>query len=286
MRLFAALRPAQWTKNLLCFVPLVFTSSYRDPASLLAALLSFAAFCGLSSAAYLANDVVDRKTDRENPRTARRPVASGEVTPVAALFVAAFLAFLGLALARAIGILPVALGFLFLQALYILGGRERAGLDVALIGCTFVMRAVGGAEAIRVPTSPWLFGIAFLVAARIVLAKRAAEAAANTPRRASLAEVPVETWHSFGSGVTGAILATYALYAFTSETASRIVRHLPADVPPLLLTFPFVLYALFRFEVLARRGQGLEPERLVWCDPPLFFAVLGWFLTVLFALYA
>lgn len=282
MNLLRALRPAQWTKNLVCFVPLLFTASFRDWA---ASFGAFVAFSALSSAGYLVNDLADAEADRRDARTATRPIAAGDVAPGAALTAAAALAALGLWTARFAGALPVAVSFLLLHLVYTFVARRVAGLDVALIGCTFVLRAMGGAEAIDVPTSPWLFGIAFLAALRIALAKRSAQArrAAGAVRPA-LAEVPAETWDAFGTATTGAILATYAIYAFSSETASRIAGNLPSDVPPLLLTYPFVAYGLFRFEVLSRRGAAEEPERLLWIDPPLFGAVLAWLAAVVFVM--
>lgn len=281
--LLLALRPAQWTKNLLCFVPLLFTRSFRDPAAVLAAVLATAVLCLLSSAAYLANDVLDRNRDRANPRTAHRPVASGAVSPETALAVSFLLALLGLLLSFPLGLLPVVAVFLALQALYTAFARHHAGVDVVVIGVLFVLRAVAGAVVIHVATSPWLFGVAFLAALRIALAKRAAEASTAPLHRPAAAQIPAETWNAFGTAVTGAILATYALYAFsslTAETLSGLASNLPGGIPPLLLTYPFVAYCLFRFELLARSGAAAEPERLVWTDPGLFGGILAWFLSV------
>lgn len=284
MRFLSALRPLQWTKNLLCFVPLVFTASFPRPAAWRGAVLAFAAFCLLSSASYLANDIHDRETDRADPRTRNRPVARGDLSAGAAAGLSGVLAAAGLFVAHAAGALGVAVAFLVLQALYTFAARRAPGWDVVLVGCTFVLRAMGGAEAIAVPTSPWLFAVAFLVACRIALAKRSAEARAGVARPFRAA-IPAAAWDGFGTAVAGAILATYALYAFSSETASRLAARLPAGTPPLLLTLPFVAYGLFRFEVLVAEGRMGEPERVLLSDPPLFATALAWLGAVVFVLW-
>src|ERR1700686_2670415 len=76
-----ALRPRQWTKNILLFAGLLFAGKLDEPTAWLAALAAFAAFCAVSSAAYLVNDVRDTDADRLHPSKRFRPVASGELSP-------------------------------------------------------------------------------------------------------------------------------------------------------------------------------------------------------------
>src|SRR5919202_4256255 len=79
--LLKAMRPLQWSKNVLLFAGLLFALKFTDPASILKALAGFALFCVFSSVIYLINDLRDRERDRLNPRTARRPIASGALKP-------------------------------------------------------------------------------------------------------------------------------------------------------------------------------------------------------------
>ena len=85
---FVALRPRQWTKNLLLFAGIVFAAQLGDPARWLAAIVAFVAYCAASSAAYLVNDVRDAEDDRLHPVKCARPVARGELSPRAALWLA------------------------------------------------------------------------------------------------------------------------------------------------------------------------------------------------------
>ena len=74
-----ALRPDQWTKNLIVFAGLIFGLRLFEPSAALTAVTAFAVFCGLSSAMYLLNDLLDREEDRRHPVKRHRPIAAGQV---------------------------------------------------------------------------------------------------------------------------------------------------------------------------------------------------------------
>src|SRR6185312_13929181 len=77
--LVRALRPHQWVKNLLVFVPLVCAAAFDNIGSWEAALECFLGFCAIASAIYLLNDIADLASDRAHPRKSRRPFARGAV---------------------------------------------------------------------------------------------------------------------------------------------------------------------------------------------------------------
>src|SRR5215472_12271827 len=91
--LIESLRPSQWVKNGFVFCALIFSRSltywHRTALVTMAALV----FCAVSSAAYLVNDVLDARDDREHPVKRLRPVASGRISTKAALCTAAGLGF-------------------------------------------------------------------------------------------------------------------------------------------------------------------------------------------------
>src|ERR687890_654894 len=89
----AALRPRQWTKNLLLFGGIVFAAKLGDLTRWVDALAAFAAYCAASSASYLVNDVRDAPHDRAHPIKRLRPIARGEVSPRLAEAMAAVLLF-------------------------------------------------------------------------------------------------------------------------------------------------------------------------------------------------
>ena len=75
-QLFISMRPKQWSKNIIVFAGLFFAEDVFDPVKIKAALIAFAAFCLISSAGYLINDVVDREKDRLHPVKRNRPIAA------------------------------------------------------------------------------------------------------------------------------------------------------------------------------------------------------------------
>jgi decaprenyl-phosphate phosphoribosyltransferase len=105
---FVALRPRQWTKNLLLFAGIIFAAELGDAGRWVAAVTAFAAYCAASSAAYLVNDVRDIAADRLHPVKRARPIARGELAPRRALALAAALTALALALAAFLGPLSLA----------------------------------------------------------------------------------------------------------------------------------------------------------------------------------
>jgi decaprenyl-phosphate phosphoribosyltransferase len=101
--LVVGLRPRQWVKNLLVLAAPFAAGALLEPGVLGPTLLAFVAFCAVSSAVYLVNDVADREADRLHPHKRNRPVASGRLTVPVALAAAAVLAVAGLALAAVPG---------------------------------------------------------------------------------------------------------------------------------------------------------------------------------------
>src|SRR3954452_20151461 len=103
--LVVAVRPRQWTKNGLIFVPLAFTLNLQQPMLLARSVIAFICFCALSSAGYLLNDVMDVEADRQHPVKRLRPIAAGKISIGFAMGVGVALAFVGLALAFRINVL-------------------------------------------------------------------------------------------------------------------------------------------------------------------------------------
>ena len=144
-------RPGHWIKNFFVFAPLVFSRRFTDAAAVLESAMAFAAFCLASSAIYALNDVMDRKEDARHPTKCRRPVASGQVSPTAAiglaLVLAACAAVLAAALRPAFALWLAA--YLVIMLAYVLGLKRVAILDVLILAVGFVIRACAGGAADR-----------------------------------------------------------------------------------------------------------------------------------------
>lgn len=268
----AALRPRQWTKNLLVFAGIVFAAKLGDPVRWLEAIACFVAYCAASSAAYLVNDVRDIDADRAHPIKRRRPIASGELDPRMALVLAVALGVTSLGLVIPLGLGSVALLLLFasLQASYTLSLKHVVLVDVFAIAALFVIRASAGAVAVDVPISPWLYLCTGLLALFLALGKRRAELvlveSRETPGRRVLEGYTLPLIDQLVTIVAAATIAAYALYTFTARDSST-----------LMATIPFVVFGIFRYLLLLHRHQaGEEPEQVLLRDVPILAAVVLW----------
>jgi 4-hydroxybenzoate polyprenyltransferase len=265
----AALRPYQWTKNLLLFAGIVFAAKLGDPGRWLAAVAAFLAYCSASSAAYLLNDVRDVASDRLHPVKRTRPIARGELAPRAALVLAAALLVTSVALVGPLGLRSVAclIAFVALQGAYSLGLKAVELVDVLAIAGLFVLRASAGAIAVDVRISDWLLVCTFLLALFVALGKRRAELGLEgVHARASLSGYSVPLVDQLLAIVAAATIAAYTAYASTAH-----------DSRWLLATVPLVVHGLFRYLLLLHReGLGEEPESLLVEDVPLLATVAVW----------
>jgi len=270
--LAVALRPRQWTKNLLLFAGIIFAAEIGDAARWLQAGAAFALYCAASSAAYLVNDLVDAPADRLHPVKRRRPLARGELTPRVAVVSASALVGVAAALAGALGL--VAIGFLALflaiQTAYTLGLKHVVLVDVMAIAALFVVRAAAGADAVDVRISPWLLVCTALLALFLGLGKRRGElvlvGAETTPGRPVLEGYSLELIDQLIAVVAAATVLAYTVYTLTARESQALA-----------VTIPFVLFGVFRYLLLLHRaGKGEEPENVLVTDVPILATVAVW----------
>lgn len=270
-----ALRPRQWTKNAAVLAPLVFAHKALVPERVLQALAATVAFCLLSSAVYVFNDLVDREKDRLHPLKRLRPIASGALgtAPAVGLGVLVGAAGLGLLALLAPHAFWAAVGYLGLQVLYTAVLKRLVIVDIIAIALGFVVRVASGALAIDVPISSWLYICTFLLALFLGFSKRRAELVlldkAAGAHRANLAELSLPLVDQLISVVTASTVVSYALYTMSEDT----VRKFGTD--NLKFTIPCVVYGIFRYLYLIhRKGEGGSPEKLLLSDAPLLIDIL------------
>ena len=265
-----AMRPRQWSKNLLLFAGIIFAAEVGDLVRWAEAGVAFAAYCAASSAAYLVNDVRDTAHDRLHPLKRLRPVARGELSSRAALLLAGALVVLAAALVAPLGLLSLAFlaGFLALQGAYSFGLKHVVLVDVLAIAALFVIRSAAGAEAVDVRISPWLLVCTALLALFLALAKRRSELVLPGTGRPVLEGYSLALVDQLITITVACTIAAYSVYTITAHSAA------------LAATIPFVVFGLFRYLLLVHRDElGEEPENVLLTDRPLIFAVSLWAVT-------
>jgi decaprenyl-phosphate phosphoribosyltransferase len=264
-----ASRPRQWLKNALVAIAPAAAGVLTRPLVLLHLAAAFTAFCLLSSATYLVNDVRDRHQDRLHPRKRHRPVAAGEIRPRGALRLAVPMVGAGLGLALLVRPLLALLGTAYLAVTtgYSIWWRRLVVVDIVAVAAGFVLRAIGGATAAGVGVSRAFLIVIAGCALFIVAGKRYAELGARRPSRASLRRYSRPALRLMVTATAALAVAAYTWWAV-------------ARGPRMLSLVPFVLW-LGRYRGLLRAGAGEAPEELVTSDPGLLALGLLW--AVLFA---
>lgn len=289
MNLLLAMRPNQWTKNIIVLAAFFFAfwdRSQPNPlelADLLHAVAGAAIFCLVSSAVYIFNDIRDIEDDRRHPTKRKRPIAAGKVSIRHA-------AVLGIAL-LAVGLLAawmlspafttVLIGYVVIQIAYNLWLRPVALIDILVIAAGFVLRALAGAVVLgNVTISPWLLLCTFLLALFLALCKRRHEkvvpSESGDAARVSLRKYDARLLDSLIAISSSATIVSYSIYTLWPETVEKF------GTQGLGFTIPFVIFGIFRYLDLAYRHEKADrPEKILLSDVPLLVDLALYGLTAL-----
>jgi 4-hydroxybenzoate polyprenyltransferase len=270
-----------WVKNVFVFAALIFSRRLAGPwaESLPAvglALGAFVCFCLASSAVYVFNDVLDRKTDLVHPQRRNRPIAAGRIRVRTALDVS-----VGCALLAVIGsgllsnaLTVILLAYIVLMILYSMGLKHVMILDCAIIALGFCLRAVAGAVVINVFISPWLVICTFALTLFLAFSKRRGEIAqlqANSEAfRKTLGEYTPELLAHMLDVSSVLAVVCFLLYAMDFRTRELFGSN------NLVYTTPVVLYCIFRFSALTQKGSYSDPVQLILKDRPFQVGLVLW----------
>ena len=266
LALLKACRPKQWAKNVLVFVAPAAAGVLTQSLELRLTLQGFVAFCLVSSATYLLNDVLDVESDRRHPKKRLRPIASGAVPIPVAVATAAVLFVAGVALAAFTNwtLAGIVAGYAVLTTAYSLFLKQVAVLDLVILSAGFILRLLGGAYAAGVEVSEWfllvsLFGSLFIAGAKRFAEKQelGAEAAALRP---TLGAYSVEYLGFVRSVAAAAVMICYCQWAVESGDSGRY-----ATPWVQLSIIPFVI-AILRYALLVDHGEGSAPEEVLSSD--------------------
>ncbi|MEO1153541.1 MAG: UbiA family prenyltransferase [Pseudomonadota bacterium] len=249
-----ALRPHQWSKNILVFLPML---AAHDLQSLNTVILTFLAFCLTASAVYVINDLLDLPADRAHPRKRNRPFAKGDLSALYGVGLATGLligAGLLVALTASFGVLAILSLYFTATLAYSAWLKRKLIIDILLLAGLYTIRIVAGGIAATVPLSPWLLGFSMFIFLALAAVKRQAELAdqlkterSSTGRAYEVEDLPVIRAIAIGAGQ--AAILVLALYL-----ASDTVRAL-YDRPTLLWGIaPLVLYWILRMIMKTHRG--------------------------------
>ena len=248
MNYLKTLRLEQWYKNLVVFVGIIFA---LQPHVWLSAVTTFIAFCLISSAGYIINDLHDTNEDRTHPIKRNRPIAAGYIGKGTAATMAITLSIIGLLALLLVNLntFLVGLGYLALATAYTyyLKPRYYIGLTAKSLG--FVLRALAGCTALVILPSGWLFSCVFILALLLATAKL---------RNEGVKELSIT------------LLFIYTTYTFYQN-------------PLMIITVVPVAYAIYRYIQLY--NKGVESNPVILKDRRLLSTIFLWLVTVSLALH-
>ncbi len=273
-------RPKQWAKNVLVFVAPAaagvlnpFDSTYY----LRLTLVGFVAFCLVSSATYIVNDILDVESDRAHPTKRNRPIAAGVVPMGVAIAAAAVMFCTGVTAAvlnRGFGSDPnwalggIVAGYAVLTTVYSFWLKRVVVLDLVILSAGFILRLLGGAFAAGVDVSDWFLVISLFGSLFIAAAKRHAEAAElgdqASSLRATLGEYSSDYLNLVQTVAASGTVISYCLWAV--EAGSGSTANISVATPWAQLSIIPLVIAVLRYALLVDKGEGSAPEDVILHD--------------------
>ena len=282
----ALARPHQYVKNGFIWLPILFGERITDLSAIGRTLLAFAAFCLMSSAIYVINDFKDREEDRRHPVKKHRPLASGAVGGREALGMVLVFCVTSLAISLA-GLPPACLYFLLAYLLLNIAYSQRLKhipiVDIVCIALGFVIRIFVGGAAARIPISPWIVIMTFLLALFLALGKRRDDLLLT--EQGNRVRQAVDGYNlefiSLAMGIMASvIIVAYILYTVSPEVVAKHGTH------QLYLSGVWVLLGLLRYLQITFVEEASGSPTLILLQDRLLQAVIGlWLANIVILFY-
>jgi len=278
-------RPSNWIKNFIIFLPIFFGGKILDINLIENAILAFISFSLLASSIYILNDYMDLTYDRSHPSKKYRPLASGKVPIRHAIFITVMLLILGLWLILQISISAFyfCITYVIIMVAYCLIFRKLALVDIGIIAIGFVIRLFVGSAVTDIPNSMWIIIMTFLVALFITLAKRRDDLINpdinNSKTRESISGYSLSLVDNFIIVLVPIIIVSYILYCTADQNLSRIGENL-------YLTSFFVIFGFMRYlQLIYKFNLGGDPINIFFTDSSIQTILFLWLVSFTLILY-
>jgi decaprenyl-phosphate phosphoribosyltransferase len=283
------MRPQQWVKNCLIVVAPAAAGILSHPTVLRQTALAFVAFCAVSSAIYLLNDVRDFDADGHHPTKRFRAIASGRLSTTTAIGTALALLVVGFLVALVNAhpgqLLIVLALYVAITLAYIYWIKNIAIVELGAVASGFFLRAFAGAAASHIPVSTWFLVVISFGALFLVVGKRASElkSGGDASTRRVLAEYSAKFLDSVLTMCATIVVAGYCLWAFNASSTGLSANH-DATLPTRLSVVPVVFAMLFIMRS-AEAGDGEAPEELLLHNRTVQVLLAVWVVLMIFSVY-
>lgn len=279
------MRPQQWLKNSFVFAGFLYSCSWHDTHLFINVIWITIAFCLVSSAVYIFNDLFDKQADSTHPIKKFRPITCGAITPKNAILFATILAFLSFSISIVISwdattLLAI---YLLLNIAYSAALKHILIIDVLVISIGFMLRTLAGTIGVGISPSNWLLLCGLCLTLFLGFTKRRSEISLLGNEHPSTRKV-LQQYNNYLLNCLIAItvictIASYGLYTMHQYFDNQL---------NLFYTLPWVIYGMGRYLYLSYSNRyataTLDITRDLFRDKQLLFAVSGWFIITCYLL--
>jgi 4-hydroxybenzoate polyprenyltransferase len=287
------LRPYQWVKNFIVFMPLFFGHQLMNVPLLINTIAAFFAFSFVASSIYCFNDIIDVEDDRRHVEKCHRPIASGKISVATGYILMFVMLALSIALSFALPndvvstTLPlpyIIIIYWLMEMAYCIRLKRIAIIDLCILSMGFLLRIAAGGAATGILLSHWLIMMTFLLTLFLGFAKRRDDVLkfqkTKIPPRHNTKRYNL-TFVNDATTVTGSVmLVCYIMYTVSPETIANF------DNRHIYLTTIFVLLGVLRYMQLAVvDDKSGDPTKILLRDHFTQVIVLCWVVSFLFIIY-
>lgn len=279
------MRVHHYLKNVLIFLPLVFSQNLFDLTLLKKTILGFFAFSILSSIVYIINDIQDVEKDRKHPTKCKRPIASGAVSVKEAYILAVVIAVIGITLNYfACGVNLLGWGFVLLYVglnfAYSMGLKNLPIIDITILVSGFLIRVLYGSAVTAIEVSNWLYLTVISMSFYLGLGKRRNELDAQGSKSRKVLKFYNHDFLDKNMYMClGLTIVFYSLWCVDSTTIERYSNS------NIVWTVPLVMLICMKYSLNVEGNSDGDPVSVLLKDKILMGMVFFYVIIVLLIIY-
>lgn len=275
------LRIKHYIKNLLVFVPLLFSGQFFDCQKFKFGIWGCLSFCFMASAVYIFNDLKDVEKDKLHPRKCMRPIAGDTISKTSAVFFMIICVLLSIAVImlgfQMMRYLVLPFIYLILNVMYSMGLKNVPLVDILILVSGFVLRVLYGAQVTDIEVSGWLYLTVVAISFYMGLGKRRNEIGKQEKTEEMRPVLKYYTYEFLDKNMYLCLGLTNTFYALWAMSHNKKI---------ILWTMPLVLLMTMKYSLnIEQKASDGDPIEVIWEDKILWILGLVYLLIIVGALY-
>lgn len=279
--ILSLMRIKHYIKNLLIFLPLFFSGSFMNMELVRINVIGFVAFCMLTSAVYIFNDMCDANKDKLHTTKCNRPIASGRISKRSAGLLLVVLLSISILFALYIfsgniSVFVIMVAYMILNILYSIKLKNIPILDVSIIAAGFILRLIFGGVISDIPISNWLYLTVIAISFYMGYGKRRNEILMEEGTRKVLESYSYEFLDKNMHISSAVAIVFYALWCVENSTKYAI---------NLVYTVPLVMLIVMKYSLDIERKSDGDPVNVILNDKWLMLLTVLYGILLTFVVY-